>query len=879
MVANCFLNCGKRSEFELTGNMSSSALPENTDLSNPIGKRVGSDIYVHVSALGCVSLDLQKKTQAAMTITSLQADHDFDIVKFTNGSTNISLLKYSTFFEEAFPVLEISWRVDLEKKTFEKRSYSESLNPPILHRKELFLAPDHPDLPRFKALTERAESLGLFNNPTKIGFRAYWDQLIEGLGYEIDGHELKKKEGSTSKSDTNSPASEPIIFRHVTALTRYGYSAPVQSLARFGFLDGIRTVFDYGCGKGDDLRGLKENGISASGWDPFYAKDNPREPAHVVNLGFVINVIEDREERIDALKQAYGLATQLLVVSAMLGNQEVAPGTPYRDGVMTQRNTFQKYFAQGELKAFIEQALGEEAVPVAPGIFFVFRDKDEEQRFTIKRLRARSNILRAASIAERAPRAPRLSREDKLRERYEEHKGLLEPLWLKWLELGREPDKVEVPGILELIETFGSYPKALRFLQTFEDPSVIESAKKSKKDDLEVYFALRLFQKKKPYRHLEDTLQRDIRYFFGDYAKAQEAGKELLYQIAKPDAIEKACQQAAESGLGYLIPRESLQLHSSLVERLPPLLRVYAGCGTSVYGDVTSADLVKIHIKSAKLSLMRFENFEGVPLPKMIERVKINFREQDLQRFEYGEKYPPPYLYLKSRFINEEFPNFEEQVQFDEALESTKLLDSSEHGPPEKIFQDKLKSARREIQGFELIRSNNLPNLDDKCGANFTYRDFIECGETQARTKLPNLPRQIESYEALEALAINVLDPLIDYFGSIKLTYGFSSCELAKEISTNTNPQISPPLDQHAAHELNTKGNLICDRLGASCDFIVEDEDMGEVMNWIRENLPFDRMYFYGKKFPIHISYGPDKKGEAIEMWETSTGKVVPKKI
>lgn len=37
--------------------------------------------------------------------------------------------------------------------------------------------------------------------------------------------------------------------------------------------DGSNTLFDYGCG--DDVRGLVENGITASGWDPYHAPDDP----------------------------------------------------------------------------------------------------------------------------------------------------------------------------------------------------------------------------------------------------------------------------------------------------------------------------------------------------------------------------------------------------------------------------------------------------------------------------------------------------------------------------------------------------------------------------------------------------------------------------
>jgi len=127
---------------------------------------------------------------------------------------------------------------------------------------------------------------------------------------------------------------------------------------------------------------------------------------------------------------------------------------------------------------------------------------------------------------------------------------------------------------------------------------------------------------------------------------------------------------------------------------------------------------------------------------------------------------------------------------------------------------------------------------------------------------IDNIPQQVESYNALHKLAKEILDPIIDYFGMIELTYGFSSAKLAKHIPG----RIAPKLDQHASHELNRMKNPICSRLGAACDFIVADEDMLEVAQWVVENTPFDRLYFYGKNNPIHISIGPEQKGEIVLM-------------
>jgi DNA phosphorothioation-associated putative methyltransferase len=147
-------------------------------------------------------------------------------------------------------------------------------------------------------------------------------------------------------------------------------------LLGYGFINPSVEVFDYGCGRGDDIRGLAANGIAAYGWDPHYAPDAPKREADVVNLGFVINVIEDFDERTEALHGAYALTKKVLAVAAMLASQATQPGRPYWDGFITSRNTFQKYYTQAQLAAFIADVLDEEPIPVSPGVFFVFRDKD-----------------------------------------------------------------------------------------------------------------------------------------------------------------------------------------------------------------------------------------------------------------------------------------------------------------------------------------------------------------------------------------------------------------------------------------------------------------------------------------------------------------------
>ena len=837
----------------------------------PHGKRIGLHTYHHIDVLELLEPLHLERLKKAIAITGIAPGESFNVVKLEHEGASVTLLDYPQFFEQAFPVLANYWTVDLANQTYRYRTYVDSLNPPVLHRKELLLSQNHPLQEQFQALTKSAEQIGLFDDTNRIGFKKAWEALLAQRGYKITGHELIPigNDESTSTETTISPFDG--VARHLTALTRYGFSAPIQALARFRFLDGSKSVFDYGCGRGDDLRGLRENNIAAGGWDPHYAPDSPVHDADLVNLGFVINVIEEIEERASAMRSAYVLTRELLVISAMLANQEAIAGTPYADGVLTSRNTFQKYYTQPELRHFISETLGEEPIPVGPGIFFVFKDKDSEQRFMYGRLQNRRNIRRLSQLS-RPMKAARINRADA---KYEENKELLETLWNTCLALGRNPERSEIANLELITSALGSLPGALRFIKSRKEGAdeILEESRKSRIDDLRVYFAQLQFEKRKPYRHLEPILQRDIRTFFGGYREASNAGRELLFSVASIDAIGEACHQAAEHGIGWLEDSSSLQVHTSMVEQLPPVLRSYITCGTALYGDVSSADLIKVHIRSAKLTLMRFDDFVGSPMPKMIQRVKLNLRTQDMQIFDYVGLFPPPYLYRKSRFINEEFPNYAEQVGFEEILDKLGLLNFEGYGPSPQIFESLLTAQRHTREGFNLFPSRTIPDLDDLCGKNFTFRQLIHCGETWARTRVPNLPKEPETYNALFNLAQNILDPVVDYFGMIELTYGFCSPALAKNIKA----RIAPPIDQHACHEKKRNGVHVCSRLGAAIDFFIADEDMEDVAKWIIASLPFDRLYFYGRDRPIHVSYGPEQSRIAYQMEIAKSGRRMPR--
>lgn len=172
-----------------------------------------------------------------------------------------------------------------------------------------------------------------------------------------------------------------------------------------------------------------------------------------------------------------------------------------------------------------------------------------------------------------------------------------------------------------------------------------------------------------------------------------------------------------------------------------------------------------------------------------------------------------------------------------------------------------------------------------KVGKYLTLADFCTCSQTFQRyqDKIFPMPQNPDSIKAIRDLNTFIIDPVIDYFGNarFKLTYGFCSADLKKYLNQkdpNTrvkNGRIDPSRDQHMAHELNTKGNYYCERLGAACDFFIIDLPSDELVEWIlKAKLPFDSLYFYGKARPIHISYGSQHKRD---IW-TFTSSGVPTK-
>tara|TARA_R100000808_G_scaffold2084_1_gene8800 strand:- start:1249 stop:1725 length:477 start_codon:yes stop_codon:yes gene_type:complete len=124
---------------------------------------------------------------------------------------------------------------------------------------------------------------------------------------------------------------------------------------------------------------------------------------------------------------------------------------------------------------------------------------------------------------------------------------------------------------------------------------------------------------------------------------------------------------------------------------------------------------------------------------------------------------------------------------------------------------------------------------------NFTLSELIK-SDTAIRKGINNNPNA-EQIEKLKLLCENILQPVRDHFGRVKITSGYRSEELCAAIGSSAR-------SQHAKAE--------------AADFECIGVDNAELADWIKRELPYDQLIleFYTPGEPnsgwIHCSWIPE---------------------
>lgn len=452
-----------------------------------------------------------------------------------------------------------------------------------------------------------------------------------------------------------------MIERHRTALGRTDVSRPIRLALAAGLIHQDAAVLDYGCGRGDDVRILVGLGYDCVGWDPAYRPDGDLRPSEVVNLGYVVNVIEDPQERIATLKAAWKLASRLLIVAARVDVQaQPKYAEVLGDGMITRRGTFQKFYTQPELRDWIDETLNVLSVAAGPGIFFVFRAEEDRQRFASTRFRSRLSVP-----------VGRIS--DEL---FDTNRDLLRPLIRFFEARGRIPTPEEIASARQLTDVFGSIPRAFRVVQNAVGARVWSRISDQRREDLLLYLAMQRFRKRPRFSALPLDLRNDIRAFCGTYTRACKEADQLLFSAGHSSRVNEACRQAEFGKLTH----EAFYFHKSGLERMPAVLRVLEACARVMVGEVAGINLIKLHRNRPAVSYLSYPDFDEVGHPTLASSVVVFLDSMVAKFHDFSRRRNPPILHRKETFVPEDYPGRKRFARLTEQEVKRGLLDRPEIG-------------------------------------------------------------------------------------------------------------------------------------------------------------------------------------------------------
>jgi len=143
-----------------------------------------------------------------------------------------------------------------------------------------------------------------------------------------------------------------------------------------------------------------------------------------------------------------------------------------------------------------------------------------------------------------------------------------------------------------------------------------------------------------------------------------------------------------------------------------------------------------------------------------------------------------------------------------------------------------------------------------KLSENFSLKEFTK-SQTAIRFGIDNTP-QGDHLDALKDLVENILQPIRDNFGSVRITSGYRSHDLNEKIGGSQKSQHS---------------------VGQAADFEITGLDNFDLAVWISDNLVFDQLIIEGYDGTganagwIHCSYNKENNRKKCLTAEFINGK------
>ncbi|MDN0193913.1 DNA phosphorothioation-associated putative methyltransferase [Streptomyces sp. S.PNR 29] len=466
--------------------------------------------------------------------------------------------------------------------------------------------------------------------------------------------------------------------RRLTAISRASLSVPARQAVIDKQVFPGRTVLDYGCGRGGDVRALQQLDCQAVGWDPFYSPETRLEPADVVLLTYVLNVIEDPQERRKTLGAAWNLARTVLVASARLTwERSKVRGEEFGDGLLTSRQTFQHLFGASELRSYVEETTGVRAVSAAPGVVYAFKDETARLSYLAQRivpdavwLASEDTASAIAAVVDYVERRGRLPRMEEVPRPMAELLGHLRPNELR------------------------------RLVRDSADQSKVEEGGKRSTLNTLLFLAVELFNGRGPFSSLPLSIQLDVRAFFSSYKEACQRSDRLLLKLRDGTYVRGAMNASV---VGKLTPT-ALYVHRRALDHMPTILRLYEHCAAIAAGRPPQWTVAKLRHQGRAVSWLDYPDFDTDPHPRILSSYQVDLKTLETSHTSYANSHNRPLLHRKHEFLAPDDPDVEKYQRLTAAEARAGLYESPHLIGTENGWEAELIRCGRELRGHRLVR-------------------------------------------------------------------------------------------------------------------------------------------------------------------------------
>lgn len=404
---------------------------------------------------------------------------------------------------------------------------------------------------------------------------------------------------------------------------------PVRQALRDQVVCSGVDLLDYGSGRGQDAERLRRLGLEVDHWDPYFAPDAEPVARQVVLLTYVLNVIEDPLERVEVLRQAWGLAQRTLVVSCRLTwDARKLKGTPTEDGLVTSRGTFQHLFTPLELRELVDSVTRSRSVQATPGVVYAFREPADRLAYLARRTLGQYEWMSVKDYGSALASVVDFAEA-----------------------VGRMPSFEELPS--EHLSTLSKHTMSELsrvVMRAANQERVQEGARRSTLDTL-LYLAMDLFNGRAAFSDLPLRIQIDLRKFFGSYRAASQRADRLLLKLRDDQYLRGAMRNS----VGKMTPT-ALYIHVRALDRAPIILRLYEYCGAVAAGRIPDATLVKLHHDRRAVAWLGYPEFDSDPHPRTAWSYHITFPDFETSFTDFSGRSNRPLLHRKEEFLSSDDP-------------------------------------------------------------------------------------------------------------------------------------------------------------------------------------------------------------------------------